>query len=51
MKLGAKGFISYKTNQKGELFSQAFPALIPNPIDVTGAEFTSCRNGNWFINW
>jgi len=37
MKLGAKGFISYKKNQKGELFSQAFPALIPNPIDVTGA--------------
>ena len=37
MKLGAKGFISYNLNQKGELFSQAFPALIPNPIDVTGA--------------
>jgi len=37
MKLGAKGFISYNVNQKGEIFSQAFPALIPNPTDVTGA--------------
>ena len=37
MKLGAKGFISYNMNQKGEIFSQAFPALIPNPTDVTGA--------------
>tara|TARA_Y100000589_G_scaffold320173_1_gene349760 strand:+ start:3207 stop:4709 length:1503 start_codon:yes stop_codon:yes gene_type:complete len=37
MKLGAKGFISYKVSQSGELFSQAFPALIPNPTDVTGA--------------
>jgi len=37
MKLGAKGFISYGVNKKGEIFSQAFPALVANPIDVTGA--------------
>ena len=24
-------------NKKGEIFSQAFPALVANPIDVTGA--------------
>ena len=36
MKLASEGFILYyKKNQ--EIFSQAFPALSTNPIDVTGA--------------
>ena len=36
MKLASEGFILYyKKNE--EIFSQAFPALSINPIDVTGA--------------
>ena len=37
MKLGSEGFIIYAKNEKNQLFSQAFPALVANPVDVTGA--------------
>ena len=35
MKLGAKGFITFKTDNS--YLSQAFPALSVNPVDVAGA--------------
>ena len=37
MKLGSKGFIVYDRDELGNLFSQYFPALSVNPLDVTGA--------------
>ena len=37
MKLNSDGFIVYKFNNKGNIESQAFPALSVNPLDVTGA--------------
>ena len=37
MKLGADGFIVYEFNSKGDIISQAFPALSVNPVDVVGA--------------
>ena len=37
MKLGSDGFIIYAKAKDTEIFSQPFPALVPNPVDVTGA--------------
>lgn len=37
MKLGAKGFITFKKNKDNSYLSQAFPALSVNPVDVAGA--------------
>ena len=37
MKLGAKGFITFKRNKDNSYLSQAFPALSVNPVDVAGA--------------
>ncbi len=39
MKLGASGFIAYEHQKdlKGQTFSQHFPSLSVNPVDVTGA--------------
>ena len=37
MKLSAEGFIAYDRDEKGRLFSEHFPALSVNPLDVTGA--------------
>ena len=35
--LGAGGFIAYMTEEDGFVNRQYFPALNPNPVDVTGA--------------
>ena len=37
MKLGPEGFIAYDRDENKNLFSQSFPALTANPLDVTGA--------------
>ena len=37
MKLGSEGFIAYDEGENGKIFSQAFPALSVNPVDVAGA--------------
>ena len=37
VKMGAEGFIAYGNEDKGFINRQHFPALYPNPIDVTGA--------------
>ena len=37
MKLGAGGFIAYDRLASGDLYSQFFPALSVNPVDVSGA--------------
>ena len=37
LKLGAEGFITYDNGQNGFVKREHFPALVSNPIDVTGA--------------
>ena len=37
MKLGPEGFIAYDRDDNEHIFSQSFPALTANPLDVTGA--------------
>ena len=37
MKLGSDGFIAYDRKSNNEIYSQAFPALSVNPLDVAGA--------------
>ena len=37
LKLGAAGFIVYENQKEGFINRQHFPALNPNPVDVTGA--------------
>ena len=38
LKLGAEGFIAYANGAKNDfLMRQHFPALMANPVDVTGA--------------
>ncbi len=37
IKMGSEGFITYATEDDGFINRQHFPALWPNPIDVTGA--------------
>ena len=37
MKLGAQGFIAYERFKSGGFSSQSFPALVVNPLDVSGA--------------
>ena len=37
MKLGPEGFIAFGRNADGTIFSQPFPALSVNPVDVAGA--------------
>ncbi len=37
MKLGSEGFIAYGTEKNGFISRQHFPALNPNPFDLTGA--------------
>ncbi|MDA8675840.1 bifunctional ADP-heptose synthase, partial [Alphaproteobacteria bacterium] len=37
LKLGGEGFITYMNNSDGSISREHFPALVVNPIDVTGA--------------
>ena len=37
MKLSAEGFIIFAKDKEGNYFSQSFPALSSNPVDVAGA--------------
>ncbi len=37
VKLAAEGFIAYDRGNDGQIFSQPFPALSVNPLDVAGA--------------
>lgn len=56
LKLGGEGFITYMKNSNGSIFREHFPALVVNPIDVTGAGDSLlaalavglCSNANMF---
>ena len=37
LKLASDGFIAYYREENGRVLNQPFPALSPNPLDVTGA--------------
>ena len=37
LKLASDGFIAYYREENGRILNQPFPALSPNPLDVTGA--------------
>ena len=37
VKLAAEGFIAYDRDNNGRVYSQPFPALSVNPLDVAGA--------------
>ncbi|QNJ01746.1 PfkB family carbohydrate kinase [Synechococcus sp. PROS-U-1] len=37
VKMSSSGFIAYERKQDGSVYSQPFPALSVNPLDVTGA--------------
>ena len=37
MKLSSEGFIAYDKDADGRIYSQPFPALSVNPLDVAGA--------------